>query len=488
MKRIGTFFFLLVMALLGLRPLAQAQTCAAPTNIIASSLTPSTAAVSFTPSATAISYTVRYYWAYDSTGVGMVSVNTTTSPVTITGLRTQTSYRVSVVSNCAGGVTTASPWTVFQTIGGGTVGCGAVTNLMNTASTPSTSTVSFTPVAGALSYAVRYHLSNDTTNIGNLTVSGSPVVFTGLAAGAYYGFTIVAHCANGSSTPAYGYFAPQYVAPGCAAISNVSTTTTSYSATVSFASVPGVGSYFVQYHAVGNSLIYRLTATASPIVLGGLQPGTSYTAEVFSNCSTGGYQSPPATVAFTTPFLTNCGPVTNVVVTATSASTATVAFTPGLNNTSFHIICYSYRDSSWVNTNASPAMLTGLVPGRTYHIRVIGVCGTSGVSYANGSNLTTFDFRGALAARAALGAGMMEVFPNPAHHAATLVLPAVPGVANAQLTLLNALGQQVRTQNAALNSVGETRTQFNLADVPPGLYTLRVAAGSQTASQRLAVE
>ncbi|GAB3876662.1 hypothetical protein GCM10028824_34720 [Hymenobacter segetis] len=489
MKRIATFCFLLVMALLGLRPLAQAQTCAAPTNVAASSLSPGTAAVSFTPSATATSYTVRYYWVYDSLMTNVMSVNTTTSPVTITGLRGQTYYRVSVVSNCAGGLTTASSWTGLYTSGGGTVGCGAVTNLVNSSSTASTSTVSFTPVAGALNYTVRYHLYNDTTTIGAMTVSGSPVVFTGLAAGATYGFTIVAHCASGTSAGATGFFSSQYVAPGCAAISNVSTTTTSYTASVSFTPVPGVASYFVQYHAVGSSTVYRQTATASPIVFATLQPGTSYTAEIFSNCGTGGYQSQPATVNFTTPYLNNCAPATNVVVTATSPTTATVTFTPGTSNTTFRIVSYAYPDSSVVVTTASPAVLTGLVPGRTYYIRVISGCGTgSSVAYAVGTTPVSFVFRGALAARAALGAGTVEVYPNPAHRSASLVLPAVAGAAQARLTLLNALGQAVRTQTIALPKAGETRTQLDLADVPPGLYTLRVAAAGQTASQRLAVE
>ncbi|WP_236668813.1 fibronectin type III domain-containing protein [Hymenobacter rubidus] len=186
---------------------------------------------------------------------------------------------------------------------------------------------------------------------------------------------------------------------------------------------------------------------------------------------------------------TVCGAVTNVVVTGTSATSATVTFTPGAGNTSFHITYYILNDSTrWVNTTSSPATLTGLVPGQTYYIQVTSVCGTGTTVVYTGGGQITFSFRGALAARDALGAGAVSIYPNPAHRAAGLVLPAVPGVAQASLGLFNAVGQQVRAAVVPLASGLETRTQLDLSGIAPGLYTLRVQAGSQVASQRLSVE
>ena len=49
----------------------------------------------------------------------------------------------------------------------------------------------------------------------------------------------------------------------------------------------------------------------------------------------------------------------------------------------------------------------------------------------------------------ALTAAAVTVFPNPAHTAATVQLPLLPGVPTATLTLLDALGRPVRTQTPA---------------------------------------
>ena len=75
-------------------------------------------------------------------------------------------------------------------------------------------------------------------------------------------------------------------------------------------------------------------------------------------------------------------------------------------------------------------------------------------------------------------------FPNPAHGHATVQLPVIPGTATATLTLLDALGRTLRTQTATTNS----RTELDLTGLAPGLYALRVMAGTQTATHHLVVE
>ncbi|MBH8559501.1 T9SS type A sorting domain-containing protein [Hymenobacter negativus] len=74
--------------------------------------------------------------------------------------------------------------------------------------------------------------------------------------------------------------------------------------------------------------------------------------------------------------------------------------------------------------------------------------------------------------------------PNPAHGAATVQLPAVPGAATATLTVLDALGRAVRTGSAPTNA----RAALDLAGLVPGLYIVRVQAGGSAATRRLVVE
>ena len=290
---------------------------------------------------------------------------------------------------------------------------------------------------------------------------------------------------------------------GCAAPTNVRVSSSgspgNTSAAVSFTPSATALSYTVVYFWSGDTTAagqLRVTAAGSPVTLTNLRTGSQdyYRARVLSNC-VGGTTAPSAQVQFQVGGSGGpgpCGAVSNIVVTATGDSTATVRFTPGAGNTGFQVVVFVTADSSrtrrTMSATASPVMLRRLLPGRVYTVRVTSVCGAGGsVSYTS-AGAVSFTQRSVLAARAGLGAGQLSVFPNPAHRAVGLVLPAVPGAAQARLVLLNALGQTVRAQAVPLAPAGDTRAQFDLAGVAPGLYTLRVTADGQAASQRLVVE
>ncbi|MBD2723724.1 T9SS type A sorting domain-containing protein [Hymenobacter armeniacus] len=81
----------------------------------------------------------------------------------------------------------------------------------------------------------------------------------------------------------------------------------------------------------------------------------------------------------------------------------------------------------------------------------------------------------------------LAVFPNPARVSAAVRMPAVPGAAQATLTLLDALGRAVRTQMVPLSAAG-LAVEVSVAGLAPGLYRLRVQAGGQQASRALSVE
>ncbi|RZL05224.1 MAG: T9SS type A sorting domain-containing protein [Hymenobacter sp.] len=91
------------------------------------------------------------------------------------------------------------------------------------------------------------------------------------------------------------------------------------------------------------------------------------------------------------------------------------------------------------------------------------------------------------AARSAFEAGSLAAFPNPAKGSFTLRLPALATERTAQLTLLNSLGQTLQARSLALAPTG-TETQVDVSNLPTGLYTVRVQAGSQVATQHLAVD
>jgi hypothetical protein len=91
---------------------------------------------------------------------------------------------------------------------------------------------------------------------------------------------------------------------------------------------------------------------------------------------------------------------------------------------------------------------------------------------------------GLLATTPALRPESISLFPNPAHGRATVQLPAIPGAATATLTILDALGRTLRTQTTATSANAE----LDLRGFAPGLYAVRLAAGTGSVMQRLVVE
>ena len=85
-------------------------TCGAASALAATNVTPTGATVSFTP-ATAPTYTVTVTPA----GGTPTTQTITASPVTLTGLTPATSYTVSIVSNCGGGLTSQPATLAFST-------------------------------------------------------------------------------------------------------------------------------------------------------------------------------------------------------------------------------------------------------------------------------------------------------------------------------------------------------------------------------------
>ncbi|WP_035567808.1 T9SS type A sorting domain-containing protein [Hymenobacter sp. IS2118] len=78
---------------------------------------------------------------------------------------------------------------------------------------------------------------------------------------------------------------------------------------------------------------------------------------------------------------------------------------------------------------------------------------------------------------------MLHIYPNPASGYANVWVPATGGATMATVTLLDALGQTLRTQSATPYA----RTVLDLSTFRPGVYIVCVQAGSTTTTQRLVV-
>jgi hypothetical protein len=211
--------------------------------------------------------------------------------------------------------------------------------------------------------------------------------------------------------------------------------------------------------------------------LTGLTVGTTYYVRVFAYTE----NAAPVFGTFTLCIVPVCPAPTSLTVTNLTATSATVSFVGGASATGYTVT--TSPATTTYTVTASPVVLTGLTAGTAYTVSVASACLGSTTSTAS-VGLTTPTPTATLSAFAA---GQVSVAPNPARGSFTLTLPALGSQRVAQATLLNVLGQAVAARTIALTATGAT-AEFDTRALAPGMYVLRLVAGTETVVQRVAVE
>ncbi|WP_201982304.1 hypothetical protein [Hymenobacter rubidus] len=119
------------------------------------------------------------------------------------------------------------------------------------------------------------------------------------------------------------------------------------------------------------------------------------------------------------------------------------------------------------NTGATTPNLTVATPG-TYSVAV-----TAGGNTVQSSNVTVPAAVMATRQNSLLPTAT-TLFPNPASHATTLLLPAGPGAPRIEIALYNALGQCLRTYAPRPLPATGLKTDLDISNLASGLYSLRL--------------
>jgi hypothetical protein len=138
------------------------------------------------------------------------------------------------------------------------------------------------------------------------------------------------------------------------------------------------------------------------------------------------------------------------------------------------------------------ALLTDAATGQTVNLRSqpaysFSVTTSQAAALLTGRFTLHFAARTALATTPALTAAEVTLYPNPAHDAFTVLVPAVAAATSLHADLLNTLGQVVRRQDAPLAAAG-ARFAVDAAGLAPGIYTLRVQVGTATLAKRVVLQ
>ena len=332
--------------------------------------------VDFTPPSNAGSVSVTDY-TYSLNGGADISANTTTSPITITGLTNGTTYSVSIKavnnlgSSSASNELSATPITVpsAPTINSLTAG-----NLqISVAFTPSDSS------GGSVITTYQYSLNGGAVVNANTTTS--PFVITGLTAGTNYSVILVATNAAGNSSNSNSLSATPYTTPSKPIISvSASSSSIVINSITSNANYSDITDY--KYSLNGGSYV-SIGINTLPYTITGLTPGDGFYVTVKATNVAGDSSASDATYVVVASLP---DPPTIDSVLSTTTQGMNVYFTMPANDgySAITDVLYSIDDASFASagTTTSPILFTGLTNGQTYSIalKVVNVIGTSSSS------------------------------------------------------------------------------------------------------------
>jgi rhamnogalacturonan endolyase len=147
---------------------------------------------------------------------------------------------------------------------------------------------------------------------------------------------------------------------------------------------------------------------------------------------------------------------------------------------------YTFEAPQLLNLPATTVYLVDAMTGQRVNLQQqpTYTFSLSGAANLAGRFSLAFGPTGVLATAPSLLAASVSVYPNPATSTFTVAVPAVTGVSEVQATLLNSLGQEVARQTSSLPAAGAHLT-FGRGKLAPGVYLLRVQAGSENIVKRM---
>jgi len=390
--------------------ISAATILAAPTGIIISAFTDTTASIAWNNVTGGTSYNV-----YRSTAVNGSYLKINTNAIaetnyTDTGLSPLSTYfyYVCAVSNGIEG-TKSNPSISVTTLVSAPTGVNAMAN------SATSITVTWNPVNGAINYKVYYTIGSAAGNkiLVNNSINGTSFIHNGLQTGMGYYYFIIAVTNEGDSTyslPAHGILIPS-VPTGVNAAAESTT-----SINIIWNPVLGASSYKV-YYVVGASTNKLLAATVFETSFNhiGLQTETSYSYYIAASNSAGDSDYSSAASAMT---LMNLPDVpTGISATAASAASITVSWNP-VSGAMIYKIYYEEGVSTnkilagQINNETSYTH-TGLQSNTIYRYYIVSSNSAGDSGYSSSASATTLPAAPTGVSASAVSTSSISVSWNP---------------------------------------------------------------------------
>ena len=346
-------------------------------------------------------------------------------------------------------------------------------------------TLSWTPVAGAVSYDIRFRRVGTTTWTTFATTTLSRVL-NGLLSSTAYEFQGKVRCTGSTASGLWGTLgtfttpAPTVVctSPSTLNVSAVTATSANFSWTAMGAPTT---SYMLRYRVVG-ATTWQNCGVGNNIskVVGGLASGTNYEAQVASFCQiNNSYGAFTPTATFTTVSAPVCVAPTNFAFVSSTGSTATVSWTNNTGTTKYQVsVRVAGSTGSYLNYmgTSNPRHIGGLTPNTTYEAFLKGYCGATN-QFTTASSLITFS-TGAMSKAPAFveypeGAVQeVKMYPNPTSNELNIELLS-DNQSTTSIKVMDMSGRVVK-QTQSVSFEGLNTINISLAELTAGMYTIQV--------------
>jgi|GEM_PF-4627529 len=342
------------------------QNCVPPMNPIVSNLTANSADIQWTAVPGASGYQLLHRIAVSDGNPGAWNATTVTgNSYNLTGLVSNTLYAGRLVTDCGGVPSDNSKEFYFSTNP-----CSVPANLLITAQTASSVSLSWDVVPSASQYNVQYRTAGNGTWISVNTNTNSRTI-NGLTGNTAYEFRVRSNC---GVTSAYTLISKGFTLP-CAMPENaIISNVTVNSATVSWNNAVGATQYKVEYREAFSPTWTTVNASATVKNITGLTPDTDYEVRVRTKCSGNQYSAYTDTLKFRTKKCYTPRPPRLVDVDVNSAR---IEWNSSVNVTRYQLD-YKTGSNTWttITTTDTFRVLNNLLQNESYEVRLRSQCAT----------------------------------------------------------------------------------------------------------------
>lgn len=372
-----------------------ALACLAPSELTSSMITSNSALLSWDAVAEATSYALRYR---ASGSTGWTSSTISGNSLSISDLQAASAYEFQVKTNCSNGSSDYSALRFFMTTESI---CTTPSNLNVLNITPSTATLSWTTIPGALNYIVRYKLTT-ASSWSSTIVSGTGIAskeIMGLEANSTYEFGVRTLCGTGSSPYSSSYtFATEAETLTCEIPSGLNAfDATPTTAIIQWNTVESAITYSLKYREQGTSS-WSITSTSSGIkILSALTPATVYEIKVRTNCENSESSAYSSVKTFTTQTSTvSCNQPSALNTLSVTATQASLTWNASGEADGYAVSYKKTTATNWNNIESAfnSVTLSTLLSCTAYEFKVKSLCGDNESAFSSSYTFTTVGCEG----------------------------------------------------------------------------------------------